>query len=568
MPGVTWQDADPSSKEDVDSLSGGNEAGVVDDLNDDEISRMTPETNKAESLYDGASTTKGGSSVNDDSGTEEAIGGRETTQVTYLRALVLLVLFCAAGAVSTTVYLATTRAATEQFETAYDGVAAKVLETFEEIVSEKLAALSAFSVATTSYARAQEAEFPFVTQNDFQQRAGSIREVVDCLLVYTIYKVVAEQRNTWEQYTVNTTDWYFNDLAYQKERGINIGDYPFMPFIFSFNASLAPVYEALPTNPQENYYAAIWQSSPLFPSFPNFNVKTFPPYGPAVTTALETGNMAIGRILTASPGDAATSQDISTVLYAVLLGAQQGKNVTYNGDPMAYVALPIFDSFDAATRQTVGTVSAIMNWATYFQGVVPPQSKPITIVLANACDGPYTYEADNNQVTFKGQGDLHDPAYAHLGRRANLNALVARASAGRVYNAFELEELDCPYHVQVYPTRSMEEDHKTSIPLITTTAVAAVFVFTAAVFLLYNHIVEQRQRVVLNQATQSTQLVSTFLPTEVQKRLLKDDKGNGGSGGKHVSSISRLKTFFSEGEDKDAKPIADLFPFCTVLFAE
>ena len=432
----------------------------------------------------------------------------------------------------------------------------------EEIVSEKLAALSSFSVSTTAHARSQNDTFPFVTMNDYQQRAGSVREVVDCLLVYTIYQVLEDQRLQWENYTVTNREWFFNDLEYQEERGLNIGNYAFSPVIYTYHASeeagIVAAYETAP-----GPYAPLWQSSPLFPNFPNFNVATYPPYGLATTTAIGTGNMAIGGIQTSPPGDYTTT-NLDTALYVALLSAKEGKNVTYNGDPMAYVAVPIYDDFDSDRRKTVGTISAIMNWATYFKGVVPPSSKPVTIVLENACDGAYTYEADNDNVVYQGPGDLHDTKYTHLEQMANLNALVGNANEERVYNTFELEELGCPYNIRVYPTKAMEEDSETNIPLITTFAVAAVFVFTGLVFLFYNYIVERRQRIVLSQAQQSTALVSTFLPQEVQKRLLQN---SGNEDGQHVSPISRLKAFLSEGDDKQSKPIADLFPHCTVLFA-
>lgn len=80
----------------------------------------------------------------------------------------------------------------------------------------------------------------------------------------------------------------------------------------------------------------------------------------------------------------------------------------------------------------------------------------------------------------------------------------------------------------------MEYDNETAIPFITTFAVGAVFIFTAVASLFYNRLVENRQRIVLSQATQSTALVSSFLPQEIQRRLLRDDDGDD----KHVSSIS------------------------------
>lgn len=83
------------------------------------------------SIYDGASTVKGGSSDRGgDNSHSNTIGGRETMQVAYLRMIVLLVLFFAAGGVSTTVFVITRKAQQDEFATKFEGVAAKVLETF------------------------------------------------------------------------------------------------------------------------------------------------------------------------------------------------------------------------------------------------------------------------------------------------------------------------------------------------------------------------------------------------------------------------------------------------------
>ena len=211
------------------------------------------------------------------------------------------------------------------------------------------------------------------------------------------------------------------------------------PFIFAFDETLAVVPESAP-----GLWSPIWQTSPLFAVLPNFNVRTFPPYGPSVITAIETGNMAIGGILTAPPGDV-TSQDSSTLLYVSLLSVQAGKPVPYHGDPIAYVALPIFDEFDEANREAVGTESAIMSWATYFKGVVPPGSPPVHIVLENACDGPFTYRVDSEDVVYLGSGDLHNKEYDDLEQVGALQTLLQNKNQERAYNRFDLNEQGCPY---------------------------------------------------------------------------------------------------------------------------
>lgn len=232
---------------------------------------------------------------------------------------------------------------------------------------------------------------------------------------------------------------------------------------------------------------------------------------------------------------------------------------------MSFFAYPIFDTHDQETRQVVGTLGVVVNWASYFKGVVPPEAAHVTVVLENECDGAFTFSVDNDEVIFEGAGDLHDTEYDHLMRKAALDSLY---STNKPEHALELDELNCPFQLLVYPTKEMQEENETRIPFITTLAVALVFLFTAAVFVVYNRLVERRQSIVLNQATQSTAIVSSFLPEDVQRRLLgadTDDKGTG----EYNSPMKRLKTFLAEGEDQgNAKPIADLFPYCTVLFAE
>lgn len=130
---VTWDD-DISTDGSNASMDGMNDGGNNGEgFKPGEIPRMTTETNKAESLYGGSQTTSGESSTGHDSG-DGFLGKRETAQVTYLRAFTLLVLLLAAGAVSATVFLVTKGAQQDDFETKFDGVAGKVLETFVSLI--------------------------------------------------------------------------------------------------------------------------------------------------------------------------------------------------------------------------------------------------------------------------------------------------------------------------------------------------------------------------------------------------------------------------------------------------
>jgi hypothetical protein len=80
-----------------------------------------------------------------------------------------------------------------------------------------------------------------------------------------------------------------------------------------------------------------------------------------------------------------------------------------------------------------------------------------------------------------------------------------------------------------------------------------VFVFAISLFFVYNRLVEKRQSLVLTKAVQSTAIVSSLFPKQVQDRLMIQQQDQ------HALSSSL---------SVQNAPIADLFPNCTVMFAD
>jgi Adenylate and Guanylate cyclase catalytic domain len=88
------------------------------------------------------------------------------------------------------------------------------------------------------------------------------------------------------------------------------------------------------------------------------------------------------------------------------------------------------------------------------------------------------------------------------------------------------------------------------------------------VFFTFNQYVEKRQTMVLDKAVHSTAIISSLFPKQVRDRLLETDDNKN-----QVSSGNRWKmvasgTVSGNGHIKNGSPIADLFPECTVLFAD
>lgn len=143
-------------------------------------------------------------------------------------------------------------------------------------------------------------------------------------------------------------------------------------------------------------------------------------------------------------------------------------------------------------------------------------------------------------------------------------------------------ETPCAYSISLYPSVEFTETYTTATPAILVVAVSSVFLFAIAMFIVYDRLVERRQALVLQKAVQSTAIVSSLFPKNVRERLMqtahtkdiKDvksisvfrDKMRPNKGDNH--DVETGTGVYQLDDDEDGPPIADLFPNCTVMFAD
>lgn len=299
----------------------------------------------------------------------------------------------------------------------------------------------------------------------------------------------------------------------------------------------------------------------------NFNLLYYPDYAPYIRLCAETGEVAIGGIDTAPPGDI-THPELATSFFAFIMSFAEGKSIDYKGDPMSSVYVPVFDKYDS-DRKLVAVLVAVINWATYFEDILPPNSEPVYVVLENSCQGPFTFLVSGDSVEFVGQGDLSDKGLNLLFDFEYVTSFTNVTISGN--GGYNLNQDQCTYNIRVNPTPQFYGAYHTSMPAYITFAVAMVFAFTAGMFFLYDWLVERRQRLVLNTAMRTNAIVSSLFPQQVRDRLFAAEKDGPVHGTK-----TRLKSYLTGDLDTtvdqdgiyETKPIADLFPETTVLFAD
>jgi hypothetical protein len=113
-------------------------------------------------------------------------------------------------------------------------------------------------------------------------------------------------------------------------------------------------------------------------------------------------------------------------------------------------------------------------------------------------------------------------------------------------------------------------------PLLFAITTAGAFLLIAVTFIVYDRYTIRRNEKMIGQAARTDKIVRNLFPSNVRDRLLADDEGDNVETG----AQTRLKNFLdNDGPSKDdlemddgdgfkTRPIADLFPECSVLYAD
>ena len=332
-------------------------------------------------------------------------------------------------------------------------------------------------------------------------------------------------------------------------------------------------------------YFPTWQSSPVVYGGleTNENVlanKDGLNSGANITFTSE--SVAISQLIMAPPGNV-SSTNPSTALIALIMSiaasevgddqtAAKAELVEYQGDPVSKVYFPIYNDF-GKDRVPVAIMLAWIRWADYFENVLPSTLEGIMFVLQDSCGGQYTYLANGDKVVPLGTGDLHDTKYDYLKRSIDFSSVKNIADGTKF--GLALNQEFCPISLDIYPSEAFHNIFTKQTPTIMTVAVALVFVFTAIMFLCYDRLVEMRQQLVMRKAVQTSAIVSSLFPANVRDPLLRSSTASIDKRPSDVglhdrsSATSFLLGDNSLGEnDTHAAPIADLFPHCTVCFAD
>jgi class 3 adenylate cyclase len=309
---------------------------------------------------------------------------------------------------------------------------------------------------------------------------------------------------------------------------------------------------------------------PLATDLVNLNII---PFDVEPVLAMYESKEAVIGILQENP---AGSENAITRFYDFTLQVfYDDPSAKYSGEPVSSIYYPAFDSFDK-DRQVVGMLNAAIFWESLFQDILPPNSNGLICVVSNECDGPFTFAIDGDGAHYEGPGDLHKTGYDDFA----VVYYVEHATDDNTFSgtAVPLNQDFCPYILTVYPSDQLHQEHFTREPPFFALGVALVFVVVFIVSMTYDCVVQRRMQQIIKTADKNKALVASIFPEGFRQRLFEDGENVVPVFAMGASNKTRLKAMLSgvqdgKPENQDlsfltAKPVADLFPHCTVLFAD
>jgi class 3 adenylate cyclase len=228
--------------------------------------------------------------------------------------------------------------------------------------------------------------------------------------------------------------------------------------------------------------------------------------------------------------------------------------------PHSTFVQPVLSSYES-NATLVGFVAAIVSWDDFLSRLVPDGINGIVAVLRNSCGDIRTYVLKGRTAEYVGPTDMHDSDYD------DTEVVVTLTDFS--------DDIDgqCDYSVHLYSSSEYDNTGNSNLPVICTIIVGCIFLLMGITFFIYDRFVTRRNDKVIEAAAHSNKIISTLFPAQVRDRLFAEKEQNA----KRPTNLKSMLTngnFLDTRKDEDddvgykSKPIADLFPETTILFAD
>eukprot|EP00934_Nitzschia_sp_Nitz4_P008800 Nitzschia sp. Nitz4//scaffold306_size21755//8//3956//NITZ4_008587-RA/size21755-snap-gene-0.14-mRNA-1//-1//CDS//3329547105//8790//frame0 len=455
------------------------------------------------------------------------------------------------------------------YETEFTLYAGKIIETFHRRVEFRIAA--AQSLATSFSAEVNSTSglsFPFVTYTNFARRVATTSSICQAASIWWSPFIDEDDRPRWEEYASDNFHYWVSNAssesAYQTD-----DNYPYRLPEWPVDDGMYQ-YIAGQVQPRENVtrYSPIWQSYPT--------AKTAP-WGSGITmfdqTSEEQRNVVLSQVI-----DSATAVFSEAFVSSTNTSLLQG----HLSSPFVSLYAPIFASPYENKGSVAASLTLDMPWETFWDGAIDSKGS-ITLVLENTCDQAYIFDIVPGAASTFREYDLD--IY-------NNKIDISMASSYEDFMdllEFPSEQSSCLYRIHLHPTEEFEAEYLTNRPKFSAIGIGTIYLVTAAVFLVYDYIVQARQKKVIQSVKRSSAILKSLFPAGFRNRLLQEDPNQSKFEKmlpKNFSPLEthkmRLRSYLAPNQAQPApkqkresasgiigsEPIAEFFAATTIMYAD
>ena len=411
-------------------------------------------------------------------------------------------------------------------------------------------AVRSLSVAVTSHAlNAPNNTWPFVSLPNFEARAKELLELSRADTIIFAPIVPRKNKGAWESYSVVNQGWIVEGLEFQGLEDVDPGSIP---------DSIYPFENADSMSNNIDFYVPLWQvgRAPTNSSVVNVDLLSHSAFRQSILDILEVKQGLLSEVVNVD----------------FLLESTTGGKL--DDQPRSLIFEPVLRDFEEDS-DVVGFVIAVVPWQSYFVELLPAKTDGFLVEVQDMCGAEFTYVINGPKAIYFGEGGLHKAKYESMRKTAQFAEFAS----------FDGETAEnrtvCKYELRVYPTEAIENQFITNQPAIFTSVIVLVFFFTIGFFIVYDYTVQRRQNILLSAAQRTTAIVSSLFPKSIQQRIMQeaeDQAAQDNQGKKRFGltpGVSQLKEFLTDGSQMESgpnnlnsKPIADLFPDVTIMFAD
>lgn len=490
----------------------------------------------------------------------ELMARREMEAHSTLRSAVVATMLAFSLLISVGIFSFALAGERNSFDLAYTETVSLLSSTLVDRFHHQVKSVQGLALDLQSYATNTNGQWPEVTMEDFRDHVEITQFFFDfkCLFVTPI----VNDAEKWDEYTKNKLGRWKNKNAFgdvERKTPARVQKETSNVEMFNINGSRSS---------GRGPFAPLWQSSNSSRTdrWVNLDVLSVPIIRDGILAAISSSEVSLSRIINVE--DASTLKNPAYRRFVQDISEQPVSNTS---SPVSILHVPVTNDQD----ETVAVVSVFFEIRSLFQNLLPLGRDVVDCVVQSMVGQIVSYKVDGQRVDFIGHGDLHAPQHRNLNKTRSLS--------------LDTEENVSPtYTVTIYPSTEMYGQFINGSPILLSGFAVLIFFVTGVVFYFYDSIVKQRQKFILDQAIRSNAILSSLFPENVRGRLFGREEGSTGGGTRSGASVNsnplridtnsftvdptkmRLKSFLSDVEQNtsSSKPIADLFPNCTVLFAD